>query len=250
MSGHSKWHSIKHKKAAADAKRGKVFTRIIREITIAARMGGGDAGSNPRLRSAILAAKDVNMPRENIDKAIKRGTGELPGVSYEEVHYEGYGPGGVAIYVDVSTDNKNRTTAEIRHILSRHGGNLGEAGCVAWMFSKKGMILVSAEKADEDRVMEAALEVGAEDFASQGDTYVITTAPSDVERVRSVLESKGIAIESAQVTMVPSSTVKVEGKDAEQVLKLMSALEDQEDVQRVSANFDIADELIEQELRG
>jgi YebC/PmpR family DNA-binding regulatory protein len=223
-----------------------MFTRIIREITIAARMGGADPASNPRLRTAILAAKDVNMPRDNIDKAVKRGTGELPGVSYEEVHYEGYGPGGVAIYVEVSTDNKNRTTAEIRHLFSRHSGNLGEAGCVAWMFSKKGIIYVNAEKADEDKVMEAALEAGAEDFVNNGETYTITTAPGELERVRPVLEAKSIPIESAQVEMIPSSTVKVEGKDAEQLLKLLSALEDQDDVQRVSANFDIADELIEQ----
>lgn len=246
MSGHSKWHSIKHKKAAVDAKRGKIFTKIIRELTIAAKMGGGSPDANPRLRSAMQAAKDVNMPKDTIDKAIKKGTGELPGVSYEDVTYEGYGPGGVAIFIQGSTDNRNRTSAEIRHVFSKHNGSLGEAGCVAWMFGKKGMILVDASAADEDTLTEAVIEAGAEDLVNNGDSFTITTEPGDLDAVRSSLEEKGIKVQSAEISMVPSTTVKLEGKDAEQLLKLVGALEEHDDVQSVSANFDIADELIEQ----
>lgn len=245
MSGHSKWHSIRHKKAAVDAKRGKLFTKIIRELTVAARTGGGNPDVNPRLRSAIQAAKDVNMPKDTIDKAIKKGTGELPGVSYEEVTYEGYGPGGVAIFIQGSTDNRNRTSAEVRHILSKHNGSLGEAGCVSWMFAKKGIILVDASAADEDTLTEIAIEAGAEDLINNGDSFTVTTDPADLDAVRSVLEGKGVKVESAEISMVPNSTVKLEGKDAEQLLKLVGALEEQDDVQSVSANFDIADEVIE-----
>ncbi len=245
MSGHSKWHSIKHKKAAVDAKRGKVFTKIIREITIAARNGGGDIESNPRLRTAVSAARDANMPKENIDRAIKRGTGELPGVSYEEVIYEGYGPGGVAMLVEAMTDNKNRLTAEIRHIFTRHNANLGEAGCVSWMFTRKGVIYVNAEDTTEDALMEAALEAGAEDLIDNGDSFTVYTEPNQLEEVRSAIEGKGIKIESASVSMIPNTTVSVEGKEAESLLKLLNALEDHDDIQRVSANFEMSDELME-----
>ncbi len=245
MSGHSKWHSIRHKKAAVDAKRGKLFTKIIRELTVAARAGGGNPDANPRLRTAIQAAKDVNMPKDTIEKAIKKGTGELPGVSYEDVTYEGYGPSGVAIFVQGSTDNRNRTSAEVRHIFSKHNGSLGELGCVSWMFAKKGMILVDASAADEDTLTEIAIEAGAEDLVNNGDSFTVTTEPGDLDAVRSALEEKGVKVESAEISMVPNSTVKLEGKDAEQLLKLVGALEEQDDVQSVSANFDIADEVIE-----
>lgn len=245
MSGHSKWHSIRHKKAAVDAKRGQLFTKLIREITIAARQGGGDPENNPRLRTAILAARDANMPKENIMRAIQRGTGELPGVQYEEILYEGYGPGGIAILIEATTDNRNRTTAEIRHIFSRHNANLGESGCVSWMFTRKGMILVPAEGIDEDKLMEIVLEAGAEDMVNNGDSFTIYTKPNELEAVRKVLEERGVKIESASITMVPNTTIKVEGKDAEQLLKLLNALEEHDDVQRVSANFEISDELLE-----
>ena len=246
MSGHSKWHSIKHKKAAVDAKRGKVFTKIIREITVAARMGGGDLESNPRLRTAISAARDANMPKENIDRAIKRGTGELPGVNYEDVQYEGYGPGGVAIFVEATTDNRNRITAEIRHLFSRHNSNLGEAGCVSWMFSRKGSILVNTENATEDTLMEIGLDAGAEDIINNGDSYTIITPPNEQEKIRKVLETRGIKIEESAEVMLPNTTVKIGKKDAESLLKLMNALEDHDDVMRVSANFDISDEVLEE----
>jgi len=245
MSGHSKWHSIRHKKAAVDAKRGKLFTKIIRELTVAARTGGGSPDVNPRLRTAIQAAKDVNMPKDTIDKAIRKGTGELPGVSYEDVTYEGYGPGGVAIFIHGSTDNRNRTSAVIRNILSKHNGNLGEVGCVSWMFAKKGIILVDASAADEDTLTEIAIEAGAEDLVNNGDSFTVTTEPGDLDAVRSALEEKGVKVESAEISMVPNTTVKLEGKDAEHLLKLVGALEEQDDVQSVSANFDIADEVIE-----
>jgi YebC/PmpR family DNA-binding regulatory protein len=246
MSGHSKWHSIRHKKAAVDAKRGKLFTKIIRELTVAARMGGGSIDVNPRLRTAVQAAKDVNMPKDTIDKAIKKGTGELPGVSYEDVTYEGYGPGGVAIFIQGSTDNRNRTSAEVRHIFSKHNGSLGEAGCVSWMFAKKGIILVDASASDEDTLTEIAIEAGADDLVNNGDSFTVTTDPVDLDAVRSVIEEKGITVGSADISMVPNTTVKLEGKEAEQLLKLVGALEELDDVQSVSANFDIADELIEQ----
>lgn len=246
MSGHSKWHSIKHKKAAIDAKRGKIFTRIIRELTIAAKMGGGDLTGNPRLRTAVAAAKDVNMPWKNIESAIKKGTGELEGVNYEEVIYEGYGPGGVAVLVECTTDNRNRTAAEIRHIFTKANGSLGAVGSVSYLFHKQGLITVVAKSTDEDKLMESALEAGAEDVRSEEGAFVIVTAPGSLGEVREAVEAAGFAVESAEVSNVPSTTKKVEGKEAEQVLKMMNTLEDQDDVQNVSANFDISDELIEQ----
>jgi YebC/PmpR family DNA-binding regulatory protein len=246
MSGHSKWSSIKHKKAAIDAKRGRAFTRVIKEITVAARMGGGDPAANPRLRAAIANAKTVNMPQDNVTRAIKKGTGELPGVSYEEVTYEGYGPGGVAIMVEIMTDNKNRTVAEMRHIFSKHNGNLGESGCVAWMFDKKGLIVVDTDKADEDRLMEIVLNAGAEDMRRNGDVFEIITLPEELLPVQEAIDQEGIEISVAQVSRIPQNTVRLEGKHAEQMLKLMEKLEDHEDVQNVSANFDIPDEVMEQ----
>jgi YebC/PmpR family DNA-binding regulatory protein len=246
MSGHSKWHSIRHKKAAVDAKRGKKFTKIIKEITVAARMGGGDAESNPRLRTAILAARDANMPKDNIDKAIKRGTGELEGVEYVEVQYEGYGPGGVAIFIEAMTDNRNRTTAEIRHQFVRHNSNLGEAGCVSWMFTRKGVILVNGEGADEDALMEVALDAGAEDLINNGDSFTIYVTPNEIESVRKAIEDKGFTVNSAEEAQIPNTTVNVDKKGAESLLKLLAVLEDHEDVQRVSANFDISDEVLEE----
>lgn len=247
MAGHSKWAQIKHKKAHTDAKRGKVFTKIVKEIATAARIGGGDAGGNPRLRSAIESAKEVNMPHDNIKKAIMKGTGELPGVSYEEFVYEGYGPAGVAVMVEVMTDNKNRTVPEIRHIMSKHGGNLGEVGCVSWMFDKKGYILVSKAKVSEEAVMTAALDAGAEDMKNdpQEDNYEIITAPEDLNTVKKAIEDARIAVESAEVTMLPKNYVALDQKAAEQMLRLMEALEDNDDVQNVYANFDIPDEIAE-----
>jgi YebC/PmpR family DNA-binding regulatory protein len=246
MSGHSKWSTIKHKKGAADAKRGKIFTRIIREIAIAAKMGGGDPSGNPRLRTAIIAAKDANMPKDNIEKAIKKGTGELEGQSYEDFIFEGYGAAGVAIIVEGSTDNRNRTMPEIRHLFSKYNGNMGETGCVAWMFETKGIILIPAEAQDEDKVMECALEAGAEDMESDDGYFQIKTPPEDLMSVREAIEAKGIRVESASIQRIPNATVHVEGKDAEKVLKLTSALEDHDDVSNVYANFDIDSELIEQ----
>lgn len=246
MSGHSKWHSIKHKKAAADAKRGKVFTRIIRELTIAAKMGGGDVNGNPRLRTAVAAAKDVNMPWKNIENAIKKGTGEIEGAMYEEVAYEGYGPGGVAILVDGTTDNRNRTASEIRHIFSKYNGSLGAVGSVSYLFTKKGVITVPAAGTEEDALLEAGLEAGAEDVRNEGESFQILTGPNDLQDVREKLEAAGVKVESAEVINIPSTTKRVEGKDAETLLKLLSALEDNDDVNNVSANFDISDELIEQ----
>ncbi len=240
MSGHSKWHSIKHKKAARDAKRGKLFTKLIKEITVAARIGG-DLDSNPRLRTAVQTARAQSMPNDNIERAIKKGTGELGGVQLEEITYEGYGPGGVAILADALTDNRNRLVAEIRFIFSRHGGNLGEAGCVAWMFKKRGVISVEKSAADEDRLIELALEAGAEDVASDADGFQVATAPDKFNAVREALEKAGIAIAHAEVTMVPENTVPVSGRVAGQVLKLLEALEDHDDVQSVAANFDISE---------
>lgn len=246
MSGHSKWASIKHKKGALDAKRGRLFTRILKEITVAARMGGGDPEANPRLRTAVQAAKDANMPKDNMEKAIKRGTGEMAGVSYEDFVFEGYGQGGVAIIVEGTTDNRNRTTPEIRHTFTKHGGNLGEVGCVSWMFSKKGVISAPSEGQAEDHVMECALEAGADDMETGDGVYAITTPPEAMLAVREALEAKGIKIESAEVQQVPKNTVRVEGKDAEKLLKLISALEEHDDVNKVAANFDIDPELVEQ----
>ena len=247
MSGHSKWASIKHKKASTDAKRGKIFTKIVKEIAIAARLGGGDPGGNPRLRTAIEKAKEVNMPHDNIKKAIMKGTGELPGVSYEEFVYEGYGPAGAAVMMEVMTDNKNRTLPEIRTIMSKCGGSLGETGCVSWMFDKKGYILVNKTKASEDSVMSVALEAGAEDMKNepQEDNYEIITAPEDMNKVITALENANIPIESSEVSMIPQNYVVLDEKPAEQMLRLMDALEDHEDIQNVYSNFDIPDEVAE-----
>jgi YebC/PmpR family DNA-binding regulatory protein len=244
MSGHSKWAGIKHKKAKVDAQRGRVFTKVIREITVAARAGGGDPSGNPRLRLAIDKAKSANMPQDNIQRAIQKGTGELPGVSYEEYLYEGYGPGGVAVLVEAMTDNKNRTTPEIRKIFAKYGGNLGESGCVAWMFEKKGLIQVEAAKTDEDRLFGVALEAGAEDVRRSDNVFEIVTAPKDLDRVKALLAKERINITSGEVTMVPQSTVRLEGKQAQQVLNLVEELEDHDDVQNVHANFDIPEEIM------
>ncbi len=249
MSGHSKWATTKHKKAAADSKRGKAFTKLIKEITVAARMGGGDQDGNPRLRLAVQKSKEQNMPADNIKRAIMKGTGELPGVSYEEILYEAYGPGGTAMLVEIMTDNKNRTVAEIRHVFSKHGGNLGEAGCVAWMFHKTGYILVEKSKADEDTLMSLALDAGADDMKSDDpEQYEIFTAPGELERVKKALEAKAVPLALAEVTQIPQTYVKLEGKEAEQMLKLMEALDDHDDVQKVHANFDIAQEVMEKVL--
>jgi len=244
MSGHSKWATIKHKKAAVDARRGKVFTKLIRELTSAARMGGGDVDMNPRLRTAVAAAKTANMPADTIQRAIKKGTGELPGEVYEEIIYEGYGAGGVAILVDVLTDNKNRTVAEIRHLFAKHGGNLGETGCVAWMFARKGFIALNANQIDEDTLLEIVLEAGGDDIKTEADVYEIVTAPETFEDVRGVLEQKGLTLDVAEVTMLPQNMIPVEGKQAEQVLRLMEALDDQDDVRKAHANFDISEEVM------
>lgn len=239
MSGHSKWHSIKHKKAAADSKRGKIFTKLIKEMSVAARIGGGDQDSNPRLRTAVAAAKAVNMPLDNIKRAIMKGTGELPGQSYEGVTYEGYGPGGAAVMVETLTDNKNRTVAEIRHVFSKHGGNLAETGAVQWMFDRKGYIVVDKDKADEDKLMEIVLEAGAEDLRTEESAFAVYTSFESFEGVKNALHSAGIEPDSAELTMVPQNGVHLEGKKAEQMLKLMETLEDHDDVQNVYANFDI-----------
>ncbi len=245
MSGHSKWSTIKRKKGAADAKRGKAFTKIIKEIMVAARMGGGDINSNPRLRSAVLAAKAENMPKDNIDRAIKKGTGELEGVTYEEISYEGYGPAGVAMLVQVLTDNKNRTVADVRHIFSKHNGNLGETGCVSWMFENKGLILVDKAGVEEDKLLEVALDAGALDVKDNGKEFEITVSPAGFEEVKKKIEGAGFKPNYAEVTMVPQTTIRLVGKEAEQMLKLMEGLEDSDDVQKVFANFDIADEEME-----
>lgn len=246
MSGHSKWAQIKHKKAHVDAKRGKIFSKIVKEISVAARLGGGDTSGNPRLRTAIEKAKEVNMPQDNIKRAIMKGTGELPGVSYEETIYEGYGPGGVAILLEALTDNKNRTTPEIRHIMSKHGGNLGEAGCVSWMFTKKGYILVEKSKIDEDSLMAAALESGAEDMRNdpKEDNYEIITAPEDMGKVKDALESYGIPVSLSEITMLPKSYITPDEKSAEKMMKLVEALEDNDDIQNVYTNFDVPEEVI------
>ena len=245
MSGHSKWSTIKRKKGAADAKRGKAFTKIIKEIMVAARMGGGDANSNPRLRSAVLAAKAENMPRDNIDRAIKKGTGDLEGVNYEEITYEGYGPGGVAMLVHVLTDNKNRTVADVRHTFSKHNGNLGETGCVSWMFENKGLILVDKAGVDEDKLLEVALDAGALDVKDNGKEFEVMVSPANYEEVKKKIEEARFKPTFSEVTMVPQTTIKLAGKEAEQMLKLMEGLEDSDDVQKVYGNFDIADEEME-----
>lgn len=245
MSGHSKWSTIKYKKGAADARRGKIFTKLIKEITVAARLGGGDPDANPRLRTVILKAKEANMPGDNIKRAIQKGTGELPGVHYEEVIYEGYGPGGVAVLVEVLTDNKNRTVSEIRHIFSKHNGNMGEAGCVSWMFQTRGLISIEKNTVEEDRLMEIALEAGAEDVKDEGDTFEILTDPAGFEDVKKAIEDAGISYTLAEITKIPQTMVRLEGKEAEQMLRLMAPLEDNDDVNAVYANFDIDDEIIE-----
>jgi YebC/PmpR family DNA-binding regulatory protein len=244
MSGHSKWASIKHKKAKVDAQRGRAFTKLIREITVAARVGGGDLTGNPRLRTAVLAAKAVNMPADNIDRAIKKGTGELEGVTYEEITYEGYGPGGVAVLVEVMTDNKNRTVGEIRKVFSRHGGNMGESGCVNFLFEKKGHIVVDAAKVDEDKLMSVALDVGAEDMQREEGVFAVTTTPREFEKVRDAIVKAGIQPLSAEISKLPKTTVKLAGKQAEQMLKLMEEMEEHDDVQHVYANFDIPEEIM------
>ncbi len=247
MSGHSKWAQIKHKKAHTDAKRGKVFTKIVKEIATAAKLGGGDPEGNPRLRTAIDNAKEVNMPHDNIKKAIMKGTGELPGVSYEEYLYEGYGPAGVAVMVEVMTDNKNRTVPEIRHIMSKNGGSLGESGCVSWIFEKKGYILVSKKKTSEDVLMAVALDAGAEDMKNdpQEENFEIITAPEDFAAVKEAIEKAGLPFESAEVTMLPKTYVVLDEKAADQMVRLIDALEDNDDVQNVYANFDIPDDVAE-----
>ena len=247
MSGHSKWHTIKHKKGALDAKRGKLFTKLIKEITIAARSGGGDPNQNPRLRKAVNDAKAGNMPNDTIDRAIKRGTGELEGVNYEEVTYEGYGPGGVAVMVQTTTDNRNRTVSEIRHAFSKYGGNLGESGSVAWMFNKKGQIIIDSGVKGEDEMMEIALEAGADDMQSEDGTYQILTAPEEFHAVLEKIKSAGIEPLSAEITMIPQNTIKLEGGAASQMLKLYDTLDDHDDVQSVSSNFEMDDAVMEQQ---
>jgi YebC/PmpR family DNA-binding regulatory protein len=239
MAGHSKWKQIKHYKAATDAKRGAQFTKLIREITMAAKIGGGDPGGNPRLRTAIESARASSMPKDNIERAIKKGTGELEGVEYTEVTYEGYGPGGVALLIFTVTDNPNRTVAEVRHKLSRFGGNLGAANSVSWMFERKGQIYVDATKHGEDSTLEAALDAGAQDFQRDGDQFEITTDPADLHTVKSALEAKGIQISEASIEYVPKSTVQVEGKTAESLVKLLEEIEELDDVQKVAANFEM-----------
>ncbi|PIE70065.1 MAG: YebC/PmpR family DNA-binding transcriptional regulator [Deltaproteobacteria bacterium] len=247
MSGHNKWSSIKHKKGAADAKRGKVFTKLIKEITVAARMGGGDPAGNPRLRAAIAAARAENMPKDNIERGIKKGTGELEGVTYEEIVYEGYGPGGVAIIVESLTDNKNRAVAEIRHVFTKSGGNLGANGCVSWMFDKKGLIVCDGEGVEEEALMEVALDAGAEDIRPiEGEPgFEVLTAPDDFEPVRDAIEGAGIAFSFAEVTLVPQNTTKLDGKEAEQMVRMMNNLDDCDDVQKFYTNADIPDEVME-----
>jgi YebC/PmpR family DNA-binding regulatory protein len=246
MSGHSKWASIKHKKAATDAKRGRIFTRLIKEITIAAKNGGGDPEKNPRLRTAISTGKAANMPSENIDRAIKKGTGELPGIIYEEVTYEGYGPAGVAVIVETLTDNKNRTVADVRHIFAKQGGELGAAGCVSWMFTKTGLIYVPSAGVDEDKLIEIALNSGATDVRPDDDYFAVYTEPRNIEDVRSAIAAEGIEIESAEVTAISQTTVPVEGKDAEKLIKLLNTLEDADDTQKVYSNADIPEEYLSQ----
>jgi YebC/PmpR family DNA-binding regulatory protein len=241
MSGHSKWHTIKHKKGALDAKRGKVFTKLIKEITVAARTGGGDAGANARLRKAVSDAKGANMPNDTIDRAIKRGTGELEGVNYEEITYEGYGPGGVAVMIDSMTDNRNRTVAEIRHIFGKNGGNLGTSGAVSYLFDKKGYIVVEKSAKSEDELFEIVTDAGAEDLRDDEDNFEIITSPETFDAVLSAVKGAGIEPQVAEVEMVPQNYVMLEGNDARQMLKLMESLEDHEDVQKVSANFDISE---------
>jgi len=244
MSGHNKWSTIKHKKGAADAKRGKIFTKIIKEISVAAKLGGGDPAGNPRLRTAIDKAKAENMPKDNVERAIKKGTGEMEGVTYEEITYEGYGPGGVAVLVEAMTDNRNRTVSDVRSIFTKCNGNMGEAGCVAWIFDKKGLI-VFPKSVDFDKLFEASIEAGAEDVADEEEQYEVSTDPATFIEVREALEKAGFKYDSAEITMMPQTMVKLDGKNAENMLKLMDRLEDNDDVQNVYANFDISMEEME-----
>jgi YebC/PmpR family DNA-binding regulatory protein len=244
MSGHNKWASIKHKKGANDAKRGKIFTKLIKEITVSARMGGGDPNGNPRLRAAILAARAVNMPKDNIERGIKKGTGELEGVSYEESLYEGYGPGGAAVLVESLSDNKNRSVAEIRHVFTKNGGSLGTSGCVAWMFKKKGYIAIDRQAVDEEKLMEKALEAGAEDVREDETTFEVITAPEDFEAVKAAIDELQAPYISSEVTMLPQNTTSLTGKEADQMVRLMDMLEDCDDVQKVYTNADIPEELV------
>ena len=241
MSGHSKWSTIKRKKAAIDAKRGKIFTTLIREITIAARAGGGDPASNPRLRHAISSARDANMPQDNIKKAIMKGTGELPGTTYEECTYEGFGPGGVAIFMEVLTDNKNRTVADIRHLITKYGGNLGENGSVTWMFETKGQIILTRDNQDENTLFEAAIDAGAEDFEAVHDEFIITTDPADIMSVRNAIENKGYFVESSKVEMLPKNLHKINDENSEKAISLLNEIEDHDDIKSIYTNFEPAD---------
>ena len=245
MSGHSKWSSIKHKKGATDAKRGKIFSRLIKEVTVAARLGGGDITGNPRLRAAIQTAKAENMPKDNIERAIKKGTGELEGTSYEEVNYEAYGPGGVAVLIDCLTDNKNRTVADIKHAFDRHGGNIGEPGCVSWMFEKKGLIVFEKDKVEEEKLFELALEAGADDVKEQDTEFEVLTDPADFESVKEAFDNAGLNYILSEIDMIPQNTVYLEGKKAQQMLSLMETLEDNDDISQVYANFDISENIME-----
>ncbi|NNE65196.1 MAG: YebC/PmpR family DNA-binding transcriptional regulator [Pyrinomonadaceae bacterium] len=245
MSGHSKWHSIKHKKGAADAKRGKIFTRLARELTVAAREGGGDAAMNARLRKAVSDAKSANMPNDNIDRAIKRGTGEIEGVSFEEIRYEAYGPGGTAILIDTMTDNRNRTVADLRHLLSKNNGNLGESGSVAWMFDRKGYFVVGKDQKSEDELFEVVIEAGAEDLKDDGESFEVYTDPDSFEEVKDAVEESGVAPQVSEISMIPQNYVKLEGNDAQQMMKLYELLDDHDDVQNVYANFDIDESELE-----
>ena len=245
MSGHSKWASIRHKKSAVDAKRGKIFSRLIKEITVAARLGGGDPEGNPRLRVAIQAAKAQNMPKDNIARAIKKGTGELAGTSYEEYNYEAYGPGGVALMMNCLTDNKNRTIADIKHIFERHGGNLGEPGCVSWIFEKKGLFVFEKSSVEEEKLLDLALEAGAEDIKESETQLEVLTDPGDFESIKKAFDDEGLRYGLAEISMIPQNTVKLDGRDAERVLSLLEALEENDDISHVYANFDIPDEVME-----
>ncbi|MCK5687497.1 YebC/PmpR family DNA-binding transcriptional regulator [bacterium] len=245
MSGHSKWSTIKHKKGAADKKRGKIFTKLIKEITVAARMGGGDPDSNPRLRHALSSANSQNLPKDTAQRAIKKGTGDLEGVNYEEILYEGYGPGGVAVLVECLTDNRNRTIAEVRHVFGKAGGNVGTDGCVAWMFDKKGLISVAKDNSDEDTLMELALEAGAEDITEETDSFDIITEPGDYDAVKDAIDAAQIKYELAEITMLPQNMTKLDGKEAEQMINFMEALDDCDDVQKFYSNADIPDDIFD-----
>ncbi len=245
MAGHSKWAQIKRKKAVVDAKRGQVFTKIIKEITVAARLGGGDEDANPRLRQAVLSAKAANMPADNVKRAVQKGTGELPGISYEEAMFEGYGPGGVAIMVEVTTDNRKRTVAELRHLITKHGGNLGETGCVAWMFNKKGLITVEKNGVNDESLLDSILTGGGDDFSDEDDVYVVESVPDQMISVREQLEADGFSVILSEIMLTPQNSVSVEGETAKRVIQLLEALDDHDDVQKVSANFDFDDAEIE-----